>query len=236
MAVTRNLKLRLSNELTADARYNLERIDQLGTVFPIDSSATQRINSASDIYLNANSTSLGGDGNGTVFAPNLQLQEQIVFETGQYSFTLRAATQTSNLSFTLPPDAGTSGQFLSTNGVGTLTWSDPPTSTFETLNDTSFSDLENGDIPQYDAGLGRWVNASIPVNRQTGVFDWLTIDGSTKTIVHGFGTTDLTIQIRETLSGSPVWTKLDYLDNDTILLTAKRSPELDYKVHIIQTV
>jgi len=56
--LTRNLKLRLADDLTADARYNLERIDQLGSVFPIDNTAAQTINSSAEIRLNANATTL----------------------------------------------------------------------------------------------------------------------------------------------------------------------------------
>jgi hypothetical protein len=225
----------LSNELTADARYNLERLDQLGTVFPIGASATQTINSSADIRLNANSTTLGGDGNGTVFAPNLTLSNQLVFEAGAFELTIVPATQTESLVFTLPPDAGTTGQFLSTNGSGTLTWEDPPTSNFSSLNDTLFTNLQQNEIAQYDGS--QWVNASIPNTRQTGIFDWLSVEGNTKTIVHNFNTQNIQVWIYEEDSDSIVWIQgVDYIDDDTILLTAKASPEFDYRVHLIQTV
>lgn len=233
--LTRNLRLRLNDDLTADARYNLERIDQLGSVFPLGSSSTQTISSASDIRLNANATSLGGDGNGTVFAPNLKLSSSLILESGAYDFTLRTGSQSGDITITLPPDAGTSGQFLTTNGTGTLSWGDPPTSNFATLNDTEFTALTSGQIAQYDGT--KWVNASISATRQTGIFDWLTSDGNTKAITHGWGTTNIQVWIYEPGSSSQVFIEeVDYLDDDTILLSAHSSPDSDYRVHLIQTV
>jgi len=233
--VTRNLRLRLADDLTADARYNLERIDQLGTVFPIGDTASQTINSSADIRLNANATVLGGDGNGLVFAPNLQLSSTLKLESGPYTFDLRTATQSSNISFTLPPDTGTAGQFLQTDGASALTWSDPPTSNFDTLNDTSFTNLQAGQIAQYDGA--NWVNTNISETRQTGVFDWLTTDGNSKVIVHGWDTTKIQVWVYEPGSKSQIFINaVDYLDNDTILLTANIPPETDYEVHLIQTV
>lgn len=233
--LTRNLRLRLADDLTADARYNLERIDQLGSVFPISSSANQTINSAADIRLNANSTTLGGDGDGTVFAPNLQLSNALKLESGAYTFTLRASVQTQDLNFTLPPDFGTSGQFLTTSGAGGLTWTDPPTSNFSSLNDTTFTNLTAGQLAQYDGSA--WVNVTLPSSRQSGVFNWLAVEGATKTITHGWGTTNIQVWIYEPGSSSIVYIEsLDYLDSDTIVLSAHSGPDSDYIVHLIQTI
>lgn len=233
--LTRNLRLRLEDNLTESARYNLERIDQLGSVFPIGSSAAQTINSSSDIYLNANATTLGGDGNGNVFAPNLQLSSTLKLESGPYTFSLQASTQTGNVSLTLPGNAGSNGQFLQTNGSNTLTWADPPTSNFASLNDTTFSSLTAGQIPQYNGS--KWVNVSIGATRQTGVFDWMTTDGNTKAIVHNFGTTNIQVWIYEPESSSQVFIQgIDFLDSNTILLEAIKAPESDYKVHLVQTI
>ncbi len=232
---TRNLRLRLADNLTADARYNLERIDQLGLVFPITSSASQSINSSSDIYLNANAQVLGGNGNGTVFAPNLQLSSTLSLESGAYTLSLSTGSQTSNLNLTLPPNAGSAAQFLQTDGTGILTWADPPTSNFSTLNDTNFTDLAEGQIAQYNGT--EWVNVSFSGARQTAVYTWTPADGTTKIIAHGFSASKIQVWIYEPESNSQVFVQsIDYLDNDTILLTSKVPPDTDYEVHLIQTI
>ncbi len=234
MALTRNLKLRLSPDLTASARYNLERIDQLGSVFPIGSSATQTINSSSDIRLNANATSLGGDGNGTVFAPNLQLSANLLLESGPYELTISAPVLSTDLTLLLPSTAGNSGQFLRTDGTGTLDWGDPPTSNLSTLNDTSISSPAANEILQYNGTS--WVNASIPVTKQSGTFEWNPGDGSTRTITHNYGSTSIAVWIYDTDSKTQVLIEdIDYSDSNTILLTAHRAPDSTYIVHLIQT-
>ena len=227
--VTRNLRLILEDNLTASARFNLERIDQLGSVFPLNTSSTQSINSEGDIRLDAD------NGNGTVFAPTLQLSGSLILESTEHTFSLQTATQTENLSFTLPGNYGDSGQFLQTSGSGTLTWEDPPSSNFSSLNDTLFTNLQTGEFVQFDGT--RWINTTIPNARQTTVVDWLVIEGNTKTITHGWGTTNIQVWIYEPGSSSQVFVEsVDYVDNDTILLTALASPDLDYRVHLIQTL
>lgn len=232
---TRNLRLRLADDLTSDARFNLERIDQLGLVFPITDSASQSINSSSDIYLNANATVLGGNGQGTVFAPNLQLSSDLILESGAYTLSLSTGTQSSNLNLTLPPNAGSALQFLQTDGTGVLTWADPPTSNFSTLNDTNFTNLASGQVAQYDGT--EWVNVSFSATRQTAIYTWTPLEGTSKTIAHGFSASKIQVWIYEPESNSQVFVQsIDFIDDDTILLTSKVPPDTDYEVHLIQTI
>lgn len=62
--LTRNLKLRLSSDLSADARYNLERIDQLGATFNINTLNDTIVRAAGDIQLRPKDNSVGGSGTG----------------------------------------------------------------------------------------------------------------------------------------------------------------------------
>lgn len=62
--LTRNLKLRVNSNLTADAKYNLERIDTLGSTFIVDSTDTLRIRSRTNILLEPDSSDLGGNSSG----------------------------------------------------------------------------------------------------------------------------------------------------------------------------
>lgn len=58
--LTRNLKLRLDSNLTANSKYNLQRIDTLGSTFLVDSTDTLKIRSRTDISIEPESADLGG--------------------------------------------------------------------------------------------------------------------------------------------------------------------------------
>jgi len=62
--ISRNLKLRINSNLTADARFNLERIDALGAVFNLDNTETAIIRSKEDIVFRPQDASVGGLGTG----------------------------------------------------------------------------------------------------------------------------------------------------------------------------
>lgn len=58
--LTRYLKLRLAANLSADARYNLQRIDALGATFITDATANLQVRSTSDIVIEPESPDIGG--------------------------------------------------------------------------------------------------------------------------------------------------------------------------------
>lgn len=62
--LSRNLRLRLERNLSANARYNLERIDLLGSTIQIDTTEATRLRSRSALYIEPNSSALGGSGTG----------------------------------------------------------------------------------------------------------------------------------------------------------------------------
>lgn len=66
MAVTisRNLKLRIDSNLTANSKYNLERIDLLGSTFLTDSTNLLNIRSQTNIAIEPESADIGGSGVG----------------------------------------------------------------------------------------------------------------------------------------------------------------------------
>ena len=61
---TTNLRLRIEDNLTADAIYNLQRIDELGAVFKLSTSSTVELSSAEDVLIQPNNPSAGGSGVG----------------------------------------------------------------------------------------------------------------------------------------------------------------------------
>lgn len=62
--LSRNLKLKINSNLTAEAKYNLEAIDALGGVYSLDSSDTVNIRSKEDINILPHDASTGGSGTG----------------------------------------------------------------------------------------------------------------------------------------------------------------------------
>lgn len=62
--LSRNLRLRLDSNLTANARFNLETLDSLGGTFIVDSTDTLQIRSRGDIAIAPESADLGGSGTG----------------------------------------------------------------------------------------------------------------------------------------------------------------------------
>ncbi len=59
-----NLKLRIDSNLTANAKYNLNRLDLLGSTFLVDTTDSLRIRSQTDISIEPNSADIGGSGIG----------------------------------------------------------------------------------------------------------------------------------------------------------------------------
>jgi hypothetical protein len=82
-SITPNLRLRLSENLTADARYNLERIDLVGSIVQLDDSQSAAVASLSSINLLPNAPSKGGSGSGgTVYVGSAsQLSNLLVYGT-----------------------------------------------------------------------------------------------------------------------------------------------------------
>lgn len=62
--LTRYLKLKVDSDLSADAVYNLQRIDALASTFVVDASETLNIQSKGSIEVEPNDTALGGSGEG----------------------------------------------------------------------------------------------------------------------------------------------------------------------------
>ena len=62
--LTPNLKLRVDSNLTASAKYNLNRIDALGSVFQLDNTNAAVIRSAEGIVFRPNDSTAGGSGTG----------------------------------------------------------------------------------------------------------------------------------------------------------------------------
>lgn len=63
-SLSRYLRLKIDSNLTANSKYNLERLDLLGSTFIVDSTDQLDIRSKSSIFLEPNSADIGGTGSG----------------------------------------------------------------------------------------------------------------------------------------------------------------------------
>lgn len=102
---TKNLKLKLDSNLTASAKYNLERIDLLGATFVVDTTNDLNIRSQTDIIIQPNAPALGGVGTGgdvKIGSPdqpvnNLEFNATAVSFSGALSLKDQASTSTGKL-------------------------------------------------------------------------------------------------------------------------------------------
>lgn len=309
--LTRNLKLRINTNLTADAKYNLERLDTLGSTFIVDTTDELDIRSKGNITMEPEAADIGGSGVGgvvnvgttghTLDAVNiygtlvtlnspLSLLDQAVggnkylgiryksdlsgsvdtvadrtlsvdldgadrslvlagnlsLLAGDLTLTLTGASsldlpttgflatragiesltnkvivqvtdrfrlnngtnntdilqaqagQVLDLELRLPPDNGTAGQLMTTDGAGNLSWTS--------------SGSGSGDV------LG-------------AAGDWLAADGTTKVISHGLGSTDVDVTVIALDINTLI--EVDSIvvtDANTITLNASEAPVTTWRV------
>lgn len=136
---TQYLKLKLTDNLTADALSNLNIIDQLGASFRVNLGGELVLNSSTDIYVQPNSSDVGGSGvDGNIFLGTdshqiasvvinsavTQLKGSIRLSNGNFYTELNPhPSLASNLSFKFPLTDGTAGKYLQTDGSGQLSFS-----------------------------------------------------------------------------------------------------------------
>lgn len=154
MAVTTYLKLRLSSDLTADSRFNLEKIDALGSVYGLTAAGNIVVRASGSLSLEPNSAAVGGSGTagdlnlGTsghdldainVYGPlkirtNAWLMARGVLraydsDSSNYIGLRAPASVSSDATLTLPGTVGSAGQVLvDSDGTGTLAWASSVTS------------------------------------------------------------------------------------------------------------
>ncbi len=210
---TRNLKLKVSSDLTADAKYNLEKIDTLASVYQTDTNQVARVRSQTDIQFTTQDPNIGGSGSGgsvSFGTPDQPIQDvnihaasittsaswnigdSITLTSGSYLLKLQAPVLTSNLTFILPALYGLSGQVLTTDGSGTLSWA------------TSSGGSGGGG--------------------QELVATWTS--GTSKTITHNFGTRNIMVTILDASSAyeQVMVDSITRPTDNTIVLVSNRAP------------
>ncbi len=108
--LSRYLRLRLDSNLTANARFNLEKLDLLGSMLSIDTVSNVNIRSRADINIEPQSQVAGGSGVGGSVS------------LGNVDHPLDAINLFANsITGIFPDQAGNAGKFLTTDGL-TPSW------------------------------------------------------------------------------------------------------------------
>ncbi len=151
--------------------------------------ASQWITSAPHIYYNTGNVGIGTStpNEKLQVAGNVALNGNLrLKDSGTNYIELKAPLTTSGVTFTLPADAGTSGQALTTNGAGVLSWQNPSVSS---------ADIADGSITNDD------INASANIDQSK--IAGLTAALAGKASDFGTGSAG------EYLAGGRVWTTLN---------------------------
>lgn len=117
--LSKYLRLRLDSNLTANARYNLERIDLLGSTLSIDNTSTVNFRSRADINVEPQSQIAGGSGVGGVL--NLGTSGHSLAEINLFADEINFSDPDAVIGELLPDQTGNAGKVLQTDG-STLSW------------------------------------------------------------------------------------------------------------------
>lgn len=98
--LTRYLKLRIADDLSADAKYNLLQIDGLGATFNTDNTAQLNVKSVGNILIEPESPDVGGSGNGSGVITLGEADNKAEVVVHSTFFRLRSALSLLNLAST----------------------------------------------------------------------------------------------------------------------------------------
>jgi hypothetical protein len=208
---TQNLKLIIEDNLTTVARANLERIDSLGDAFLVTSTENLEIRSANNINVRPNASEIGGTGSGgTINFGNgnhqlsaLNAYTALASFTGDISIGGVLKLQSGLYSLSLQPDT------LSSNVSLTLP---------ATVGSNGQALVTNG------SGVLSWQTVGGGSNPEYSA-QWVTGDGTSKTVTHNLGTTDVLVYIRENSSNELLLVdSVVYVSINSIQLTATEAP------------
>jgi len=238
------LKLRVSSDLTNDAVYNLNRIDQLGSILGTTATNDKSLKALNNIIIETDAPSLGGNGvagtlqlaalNVDVTRGHLRLKDdstaqklQIAYNSSSLATALRSLTfdtKDNDVTLTLEKDLTVTGANITISANTDTTLNIPIDGTTGQVlttngnNTWSFQDVSF--VGSFDSHIDTWLPA----------------DGTEKTFTHNFGTLDATVQIYSTEDSSLVLSD-EIVYNDTDNVTIKISelpPSTGYRVWFVK--
>lgn len=261
---TRNLKLIVEDNLSASARSNLMALDALGAVFQLDNTDDAVIRSTEDIVLRPHDNSIGGDGiGGTVtagdanqpltsfivwadevsFSKNVGLEDQGTSGTRklilEYDSTLSGAVDTAS-DRTLSIDLNGANRTLVLGGsFSLLTSSLSLTAPIPTAWTLPATPATAGQVLSNDgADVLSWVTVSGSGSSiRTLSEDWITVDGTTKTVTHNWGSRKIIAQVLDSSDNyANVEVDITRPTDNTVVLVASEAPSSSWLVLLTEIV
>lgn len=234
--LSRYLRLRLDSNLTANARYNLERLDLLGSTFVVDSISNLNIRSESDIIIEPQSADVGGDGTGGTVS------------IGTSAHTLDSLNiYASDVTFSNSPgllDQGTGGtKYLRLKYDSTLSGS------VDTAADRILSfDLQGANrslvlgaslvFPANSAGYmtndGSGTLSWVPISGGGDVLGatgtWAAADGTSKAFSHSLGSEDVEVMVLDENDEIIMVDSIVATTTNIVTLTSSEAPAVAWRI------
>ena len=220
--ITTFLKLRVPDNLDSDSRFNLERIDTLARSGLFDSTGQLLLRSNNNIVFRP------GNGVGGTVTTNHQIA----------NFNINSETLTLNDDITfagnwklpgskLTPSFDEAAVTVTSANSNKLNLAAPATLTSDLTFTFPDADGTAGQVLSTDgSGNFGWstvlTSSSIP---QTLAVTWSTADGTTKSINHGFNTTDIIIKVYDIQCREYILLDdVHFVDNNNVSLTVSVAP------------
>lgn len=176
--LTPNLKLRISDDLTADAKYNLNRIDGAASALKIENNGNVRLRAVRDIIFSPESQDLGGEGSGGLISFG---------ETGLALDSLQIFSAEVNLNSAILTG------FLIDEEITDAMISPTAAIDASKIADGSISNTEFQYLDGVTSNIQDQIDSLGGSNQLAST--WLNADGTTKNITHNFGTRNVSVEV-----------------------------------------
>lgn len=257
--LSRYLRLKLDSNLTANAKYNLERIDTLGSTFSVDSSNQLDIRSESDISIEPNSADLGGTGTGGTTSVGNSQHELDLFEvyatlvnfSDSVGLLDSASSGTKYLRLKYKSDLNGSADTTADRVIsvdpegadrilrlaGNLVLGGDFTTSGGDLSLTLASDLalsipanSSGYLSNNGSGTLSWIAISGAGDVLGATAVWVTGDGATKVVTHALASDDVEVTVYDEFDDL-IWVDSISIDSTSqITLISSEAPSSSWKV------
>lgn len=256
MAVTysRNLRLRIDSNLTANAKYNLERIDLLGASLLIDTTGVVNLRSEGNITVEPESPDVGGSGLGgsvtfgsadhvlssvSFHADSVSLGSALsLLDTAagatrsllvQYKSDLSGSTDTvANRTLSVDLDGADRSLILGGNFSllgGSLALTVPSPLAINLSADGTTGQV----LTTNGSGVWGWVDQAGGGTVNSYSTSWITGDGSTKVVTHSLGA-PIEVSIYDESGDEILIDTINIINSSSIQLTSSESPASSWTV------
>lgn len=262
--LTRYLRLRIQTDLSQPASQNLARLDALGNTFAVGQTDDLEVRSRGNIVLKPEATQVGGAGSGGEVHIGSSAQPVAVkFFASSFAVEGGAGSLLTEDSLNTITNKSISGatNLLSNIGYAALLLSnsiknsdiaadasiaDTKLATITTPGKVNISaltgSLSGSLLPSFDSNDGKylklvngdlsWETAASGGGIEVSKTDWT--NGSSLTVTHNFGTSDVVVSLWDLGSGEPVYTDSVTRNSNSVELSVPSGVTPNYRVLVIK--